>query len=100
MANEPAAVQMVHAVRDAHGRIDALLNNAGVASMNALVLTPQSSARALFETNVLGTFVFLREAAKAMIRQKSGRIVNFSTVAVPLASSRASPSTIWSSPYQ
>ena len=84
VADEKAAVRMVHAVGQTHGRIDALLNNAGIAAMNAFVLTPQSSVRQILETNVLGTFVFMREVAKTMVRQKHGRIVNFSTVAVPL----------------
>jgi 3-oxoacyl-[acyl-carrier protein] reductase len=84
VANEPAVVAMVHAVVEQHGQIDALINNAGIASMNHLLLTPQSSARSVLDVNFLGTFLFLREAAKAMVRQKKGRIVNFSTVAVPL----------------
>jgi 3-oxoacyl-[acyl-carrier protein] reductase len=77
-------VRLVRGVQQTHGRIDALVNNAGIASMNALLLTPQTSARTVFDTNFHGTFLFLREVAKVMIRQKQGRIVNFTTVAVPL----------------
>jgi len=84
VADEAAVVKMVGAIVGAHGRIDALLNNAGIAAMNHLMLTPQATARRIFDTNVTGSFLFLREVAKAMVRQKSGRIVNFSTVAVPL----------------
>lgn len=84
VADERAVAAMVHAVTQAQGRIDALINNAGIAAMNALVLTPHTSVQRVFETNVFGTFVFMREVAKAMVRQKRGRIVNFSTVAVPL----------------
>ncbi len=75
---------MIHAVVRAHGRVDALINNAGIASMNHALLSPGSTARALFATNFHGTFLFCREAAKAMVRKKSGRIVNFATVATPL----------------
>ena len=84
VGDEAAVVKMVGEVSRAHGRIDALLNNAGIAAMNHLMLTPQATVRRIFDTNVVGTFLFLREVAKAMVRQKSGRIVNFSTVAVPL----------------
>ena len=84
VADEAAVVQMTRAVEQRHGRIDALLNNAGLAAMNHLLLTPQSAVRALVDANFLGTFLFLREAAKSMVRRKHGRIVNFTTVAVPL----------------
>jgi len=84
VANEAAVVAMVRAVVRRHGRIDGLLNNAGIASMNAALLSPAATAQAIFATNFHGTFLFCREAAKAMVRQKAGRIVNFTTVATPL----------------
>jgi len=84
VADEKAVVAFVRAVVRAHGRIDGLINNAGIASMNAALLTPGSTAQAVFATNFHGTFLFCREVAKVMVRQKQGRIVNFSTVATPL----------------
>lgn len=83
VADEKAVVKMVKMVNKRFGRIDALLNNAGIASMNHMVLTPYKTAKNLFDTNFFGAFLFLREAAKIMIKQKSGRVVNFTTVAVP-----------------
>lgn len=84
VTDETAVAGMVRTVQQAQGRLDALLNNAGIAAMNHLLLTPAASARRVFETNFLGSFLCLREAGKVMVRQKSGRIVNFTTVAVPL----------------
>jgi 3-oxoacyl-[acyl-carrier protein] reductase len=84
VADEPAVVAMIRAVMAEHGRIDALINNAGIAAMNHALLTPGRVARDIFATNFHGTFLFCREAAKAMLRHKGGRIVNFSTVATPL----------------
>ena len=84
VADERAVVAMVRAAVRRHGRIDVLLNNAGIASMNAALLSTADTARAVFATNFHGTFLFCRETAKAMVRQKSGRIVNVTTVATPL----------------
>jgi len=84
VADEAAVVAMVRAVARRHGRIDALLNNAGIASMNHTLLSTAATARAVFDTNFHGAFLFCREAAKVMVRRHAGRIVNFSSVAKPL----------------
>lgn len=84
IADEPAVVAMVREVVRRHGRIDGLLNNAGIAAMNHALLTPASVAQQIMATNFHGTFLFCREVAKAMVRVKAGRIVNFTTVATPL----------------
>jgi 3-oxoacyl-[acyl-carrier protein] reductase len=84
VSDEKAVKGMVRETIKKHGRIDVLLNNAGIASMNPIVLTPYKTAVNIFNTNFFGTFLFIREVGKAMIRQKKGRIVNFSTVATPL----------------
>ena len=71
-------------VRRSFGRLDNLVANAGVASMNHALLTPAATVDRLLQTNVTGTFVAAREAAKLMKRAGFGRIVTLSTVAVPL----------------
>ncbi len=84
VSDEPAVVKMVRTVARELGGLDALLNNAGIASMNHVLLTPVATARRILETNFVGSFLFCREAAKVMTRRKGGRIVNFCTVAAPL----------------
>jgi 3-oxoacyl-[acyl-carrier protein] reductase len=64
--------------------LDVLINNAGIASMNAIALTPMDVARRVIETNFLAAFNFTREALRMMRRSAAGRVVNISTVAVPL----------------
>lgn len=71
-------------LRKEWGGLHNLVNNAGIASMNHALLTPMSSFDAIFSTNVRGTFLFCREAAKLMQRKQYGRIVNLTTVATPL----------------
>ncbi|MEM6898690.1 MAG: SDR family oxidoreductase [Pseudomonadota bacterium] len=84
VADEKAVTGMMRAVSREFRRLDVLLNNAGIASMNHALLTPKSTVERIFQTNVFGTFLFCREAAKLMGRNKTGRIVNFATVATPL----------------
>jgi 3-oxoacyl-[acyl-carrier protein] reductase len=84
VADEQKVMELFAEVKRWYGRLDVLVNNAGIASMNHVVLTPALTVRRIFETNVTGTFLFCREAAKLMVRARVGRIVNFSTVATPL----------------
>ncbi|MCX6907827.1 MAG: SDR family NAD(P)-dependent oxidoreductase [Verrucomicrobia bacterium] len=84
VSDEPAVKAMFAEIRKAHGRLDVLINNAGIASMNHALLTPVASVREVLNTNLVGTFLFCREAAKLMQKQRNGRIVNFTTVAAPL----------------
>ena len=84
VADEKKVTAMFTEVAKTHGRLDVLVNNAGIASMNHVLLTPMSTVHGILQTNVVGTFLFCREAAKLMRRSKFGRIVNFATVATPL----------------
>jgi 3-oxoacyl-[acyl-carrier protein] reductase len=81
ITDEPAVLRLFDEIMKRYGRIDHLINNAGVASMNHILLTPMDTVRATLATNVGGTFLFCREAGRIMQRQKFGRIVNFGSVA-------------------
>lgn len=84
VANEGEVKKIFADIRKNHGRLDNLINNAGIASMNHCMLTPLVTVQSILNTNVVGTFLFCREAAKLMQKHRYGRIVNFSTVATPL----------------
>jgi len=84
ITDEPNVRSMFAEIRKTHQRLDVLINNAGIASMNHVLLTPFETAQKILNTNIAGTFLFCREAVKLMKKNKMGRIVNFATVASPL----------------
>jgi 3-oxoacyl-[acyl-carrier protein] reductase len=84
VTDEEQVELLLHHIRKRYGRLDVLINNAGVASMNHVLLTPLSTAERIVDTNVFGTFLASREAAKLMVKRRFGRIVNFSSIAVPM----------------
>jgi 3-oxoacyl-[acyl-carrier protein] reductase len=65
-------------------QVDALINAAGIASMNLAITTPRSSVEKIIQTNLLGTIFCCQLFAPLMIRNKTGSIINFSTIAVSL----------------
>ncbi len=84
VSDEKIVKKMFAEIRKTYKRLDILINNAGIASMNHMLLTPLKTVRNILDTNITGMFLFCREAAKMMQKQNYGRIVNFSTVATPL----------------
>lgn len=84
VTNETHVKAMFSSVKKLYGRLDVTINNAGIASMNHVLLMPGATAKKIIETNLLGTFLVSRESAKLMKKHSYGRIVNFSTVAVPM----------------
>jgi len=84
VGDEAGVKAVMSSIQRRHGRLDVLVNNAGIASMNHAILTPASMVERIMRTNFTGTFLVSREAAKLMMRRKYGRIVNMSTVAVPM----------------
>ena len=84
VTDERAVRGMFSRIRKDAGRLDHLVNNAGIASMNHALLTPMSVVDAILQTNVAGTFLMCREAARLMQARNFGRIVNIISVAAPL----------------
>jgi len=62
----------------------ALINCAGVASMNLALTTPPKTSERIIKTNLLGTIFSNQIFAPLLIKNKVGRIINFSTIAVKI----------------
>ncbi|HAX52331.1 3-oxoacyl-[acyl-carrier-protein] reductase [Muricomes intestini] len=62
------------------GRIDILVNNAGITRDGLLMRMSEEDFDAVLNTNLKGTFHCIRFAARQMIKQRSGRIINLSSV--------------------
>jgi 3-oxoacyl-[acyl-carrier protein] reductase len=84
ITDEPSVRSLMRHIIEAHGRLDAVINNAAIAFMNHSLLTPVSTVEKMMRANVVGTFLVTREAAKVMRKRKYGRIVNLTSAVVPL----------------
>jgi 3-oxoacyl-[acyl-carrier protein] reductase len=83
ISDEKKIKQMFLFIRKEFGRLDVLINNAGVGSMNHSLLIPISTVHKILNTNVVGNLLLSRESAKIMKKNKFGRIVNLTSFAVP-----------------
>lgn len=85
VSDEAQVQQLLSQIRQRYGKLDVAINNAGIASMNHALLIPAATLDQIMAINLRGTFLVSRESARLMRRQQAGRIVNLTTVAVPLA---------------
>ncbi len=76
-----ACTELIEELVDAKGRIDLLVNNAGIIRDNPLAMLDDEDIRVVLESNVTGTFNMSRAVAPHMISQRRGTIINISSVA-------------------
>ena len=78
---EEAAVQSLFAqTLEAFGRVDVLVNSAGITRDGLMMRMSQADFDAVVDTNLKGTFLCMKAAARPMVKQRYGRIVNLSSV--------------------
>jgi 3-oxoacyl-[acyl-carrier protein] reductase len=81
VANTEAAAEMVKQVKDAFGRIDFLVNNAGVTRDNLILRMKESDWDEVMDTNLKGAWNFAKAALRTMLRQETGgSILNISSI--------------------
>lgn len=80
VSNFEAAKEMVEGVREQLGRIDVLVNNAGVTQDGLLARMSEEAFDKVISVNLKGAFNCMRHVAPVMMKQRSGRIINISSV--------------------
>jgi len=80
-AKREDADRLVEATRERFGRIDVLVNNAGITRDQLLVRMKDDDWDQVLDTNLRGVFLMTRAVGKVMMRQKSGRIINIASAA-------------------
>ena len=68
------------AAAEAFGRVDVLVNNAGITRDNLILRMSEADFDAVLDANLKGAFLCCKEAARRMVRQRWGRIINLSSV--------------------
>ena len=86
VADESAVRRAFSQIAKDSGRLDVLINNAGLKIGSYALLTTGKQAESMLRTNLLGAFWVTRDAVKLMKRNRFGRVVSLSSVAVPLGS--------------
>jgi 3-oxoacyl-[acyl-carrier protein] reductase len=79
VSKEEEVEEMINTVIDHFGGIDILVNNAGVARDSLLLDKNEKEFKRVLEVNLLGTYLCSKYAAKVMLNQKKGKIINISS---------------------
>ncbi|MEM9946045.1 MAG: 3-oxoacyl-[acyl-carrier-protein] reductase [Cyanobacteria bacterium P01_D01_bin.36] len=81
VSKEDQVDAMVKATMEKFGRIDVLVNNAGITRDTLLLRMKPEAWQAVIDLNLTGVFLCTRAVSKIMLKQRSGRIINISSVA-------------------
>jgi 3alpha(or 20beta)-hydroxysteroid dehydrogenase len=81
VTDEEAWIALVGDIVDAEGRLDVLVNNAGIFRVMPTALTAESDYRQIIDVNQVGTFLGMKSVIPTMVGAESGSIVNISSVA-------------------
>lgn len=81
VTNDRQVIDVVHSIDDAYGRIDVLINTAGIGAHSEPENYPPEVVRQVVDVNLNGTIFICREVGKVMIRQGGGKIINIGSIA-------------------
>lgn len=81
VSDEATAREIARVAKSEFGRVDVLVNNAGIAHIAAAEDISEADWRRVMDVNLLGPFLLCREIGRMMLQQKSGSIINVASVA-------------------
>ncbi|KYC59281.1 MULTISPECIES: 3-oxoacyl-[acyl-carrier-protein] reductase [Heyndrickxia] len=80
VSNETEVQEMFRQVLEKFGKLDILVNNAGITRDNLLMRMKEAEWDAVIDTNLKGVFLCTKAAARPMMKQRSGKIINIASV--------------------
>jgi len=80
VSKEDEVKRMFKEIKSTFGHLDILFNNAGIMRNNLLMMTKVDELNSMYEINCKGTFLCSQSAAKMMMKQNFGRIINVSSI--------------------
>jgi 3-oxoacyl-[acyl-carrier protein] reductase len=80
VANTESAAEMVKQVKEELGRIDYLVNNAGITRDNLILRMKEADWDEVIDTNLKGAWNFAKSALRVMLRQEGGSVLNVSSI--------------------
>lgn len=80
VSREEDAKRLISEAVSSFGRLDVLVNNAGITKDNLLMRMSEEEFSSVVDTNLKGTFFCIKHAATVMLKQRSGKIVNIASV--------------------
>lgn len=80
VADDEACQTMIRDIIKKYGHLDILVNNAGITRDNLVMKMNDEEFDAVYETNLKGVFHTIHHTSRYFLKQKSGRIINISSV--------------------
>ncbi len=80
VSTEDGATSLIKAAVDAYGKVDILVNNAGITRDNVIMMMKPEDFDEVLQTNLRSAWLCSKAAARTMMRKRSGRIINITSI--------------------